>query len=196
MTKIITLLTGNKKKKEALEKAIEKFDIKLNVENPWLPEIQDEDTAKVAAFAAQYGANLLKKPVIKMDSGFYIEALNGFPGTLVSTVDKKIGAESFLGILKNLKNRKAWINDSLAYCEPDKEPVVFNSECNGFITDSPTLSEDTFIGRLFIPDHSENKEMKTLGQIRRENPALASKIWGGEGESTESQFVKWFIKFK
>ncbi len=124
MTKAITLITANEGKKKYLEESAKGFDIKIEVEKIWLPEIQDNDTAKVASFAARYGADLLEKPVVKMDSGFFIEELNGFPGTLVNNVHKQIGAEKFFEIVKTLKNRSARIENSLAYCEPKKEAVV------------------------------------------------------------------------
>ena len=191
MPKTITLITSNERKIKALKRAIEGFDIQLEIKNVELPEIQDIDTAKVAAFAAQYGANLLKKPVVKMDSGFYIEGLNGFPGTLVHFVDKLIGVERFFEMLKNLKNRKAWIENSLAFCKPGGEPVVFKSKCEGIVVNQLSSSEGSFIDRLFIPYHPKNKSLKTLGEIRKESPELFLEVWG-EGDA-ELKFVKWFI---
>ena len=188
MTKTITLLTGNKRKEISFRKAIEGFNIKIAVENPWLPEIQDGDTVNVAAFAAKYGANLLKKPVVKIDAGFYIKELKGFPGTLVHTVDKQIGVERFFEILKNLKSRESWIKISLAYCEPGKNSVIFNSKCRGIIVNKLIFSEGSFIDRLFIPHHVKNKNLKTMGQIRKEYPDLLPEVWG----SPELQFAKWF----
>ena len=190
MNKIITLLTGNKRKKIAFEQAIKGFDVDIEIEKPWLPEIQDNDTDSVAGFAAKYGANLLKKPVIKIDSGFFIEGLKGFPGVLVNSVDNQVGAERFFEILKNLKNRKAWIKISLAYCEPNKEPVIFNNKCEGIITKKQiSLLDESFIDKLFIPYHNKNKNFRTMGQIRKEQPELLSEIWG----DIELQFIKWFI---
>ena len=189
MIKTITILTGNKRKEKGLKKIFEDLGIKIKIEieNPWLPEIQDSDTANVASFAARYGADLLKKPIIKMDSGFSVEELSGFPGTLVHSVDEQVGTERFFEILKNLKNRKAWIENSLAYCRPNKKPIIFKSKCKGVIVKQLLDSEGSFIDRLFIPYHSKNKELKTIGQIRKENPELFSEMWG----DAELQFAKW-----
>lgn len=189
-TKVITLLTGNERKKRSLEKAVKGFNVKIEIKDIWLPEIQHVDTEKVAALAARYGANLLKKPVVKMDSGFYIEELNGFPGTLVHIVDKQIGAERFFEILKNLKNRKAYIKNSFAYCEPGKDAMVFSSKCEGVIVEKLFSLKGSFIDRLFIPHHIKNKDLKTLGQIRKESAELFLEIWG----DAELQFMKWFTK--
>jgi len=190
MSKVITLLTGNQGKKRYLEIAAKDLDVEIKVENPWLPEIQDIDTAKVASFAACYGADLLNKPVIKMDAGFYIEELKGFPGPLIHSVYEQIGIERFFEIIKNLKNRNARIENSLAYCEPHGKPVVFTDGCKGVVVSKLVpINNETFIGRLFIPYHNKNKELKTIGQIRQENLDLSLEIWGNAGQ----QFIKWFV---
>jgi len=188
MSKKITLLTGNERKKKSFEKAITGYDIEVEIEKPWIPEIQAEENAEVAAYSAKYGASLLNKPVIKMDSGFFIEGLNGFPGPFVCYVDKQIGADLFFNVLKNLKNRKARIKNSLAYCEPGKEPKIFESGCEGHIAEIISPEDGSFIDRLFIPDHPSNQQGKFMGQIRSENYQQFLDIWG----DAEVQFAKWF----
>ena len=44
-----------------------------------IPEIQEYDSAKIAAFSAEYTANLTQKPVLVTDVGYFITALKGFP---------------------------------------------------------------------------------------------------------------------
>lgn len=188
----ITLLTGNVRKKQALENTFDRLGLKaiLFCKNLWLPEIQAIDTVDVARFAAKYGADLLKKPVIKMDSGFFIEEFNGFPGVLVNSVDKNIGAERFFVLLEKIKNKKARIKNSLAYCEPGKEPIVFSSSCEGVVAENLTDADGSFIDKLFIPVHRKNKKMITLSKLRKENPEVVAEIWG----DAEEQFGKWFLE--
>ncbi len=188
MTKKIILLTGNEKKKKSFEQAITGYDIDVEIQKPWIPEIQSEDNSEVAAYSAKYGANLLNQPVIKMDSGFFIEELGGFPGPFVFYVDKQVGADLFFNVLKKLKNRKAKIKNSLAYCEPGGEPKIFESECGGHITETLSLDEGSFIDRLFIPDHPHNPGGKSMGEIRNEDYQKFLDIWG----DAEIQFAKWF----
>lgn len=188
MTKKITLLTGNERKKKSFEQAIMGYDIEVEIQKPWIPEIQSEDNAEVAAYSAKYGANLLNKPVIKMDSGFFIEGLDGFPGPFVCYVDKQIGADLFFNVLKNLTNRKARIKNSLAYCEPGGEPKIFESGCEGKITETLSPAGGSFIDRLFIPDHPLNPDGKFMGEIRSEDYKKFLDIWG----DAEIQFAKWF----
>lgn len=187
--KKVYLLTGNERKKASFVKATKKYNISVDMKNLWLPEIQSNDNSEVASFAAQYAANKLNLPVIKMDSGFYIEALKGFPGPLVKYADQQIGADLFFNIIKNVKNKKAKIKNSLAYCEPNSEPVIFESGCNGIITSKLTDSDGSFIDRLFIPSHKNNSQNQTMGNIRRINYNNFLEIWG----DAETQFAKWYI---
>ena len=192
MSKTILLLTGNERKKQSFEMAIAGFDIKVETDNLWTPEIQSRDNAEVAAYSAQYGANKLNRPVIKMDSGFFIDALNGFPGPFVKYVDTQIGAELFLKLLKDIKNRNANIKHSLAYCEPNGEPIVFNGGCDGTIVEEVRSESGSFIDKLFIANHPNNPQHKTMGEIKDENPVAFQSFWG----DTNTQFAKWFVNKK
>lgn len=189
MAKKIILLTGNERKKKSFEKIINGRDIVVEIQNPWIPEIQAKDNSEVAKFSAKYGANLLNQPVVKMDSGFYIEALDGFPGPYVSYVDKQIGADLFFKILKDLENRKAYIKNSLAYCEPNSEAIAFESGCDGEIVSKIILPEGSFIDRLFIPRHPKNVNMQTMGEVRNSDYTLFLDFWG----DAENQFIDWFL---
>lgn len=166
MSKSIILLTGNERKKKSFEKAVEAYAIAVKNLNPWIPEIQSSDNEEVAKYSAEFGAKLLGKPVIKMDSGFFIEGIGGFPGPLVKYVDNQIGAEMFFKILKDLRNRKAYIKNALAYCEPNQKPRVFVSVGKGTIVAKIRSAEGSFIDRLFIPSSSVNEKKLTLGEIR------------------------------
>lgn len=58
-------------------------------------EIQADDCKKVAAFSAKYAADKLNIPILKSDSGIYIEALGGLPCPYNHYFDKQIGVEKF-----------------------------------------------------------------------------------------------------
>src|SRR5260221_2818596 len=133
--KKIVLLTTNERKRLSFSEAIKNASLKIDIEanSLWIPEIQSLDNKAVASFAAQYAANLLKRPVIKMDSGFFVEELNNFPGALVHHVADTIGVSGFFRLAEGLENRNARISNAVAYCEPKGEPVVFESTCDGIL---------------------------------------------------------------
>ena len=182
----VTLLTGNERKKESLERAAINTNISITTKKVWLPEIQAIECEAVAAFAAEYGANHLNLPVIKMDSGFFIEELNNFPGTLVHSVDTFIGAERFFLLLEHAKNKKAKITNAIAYCEPKNKPVIFSSSCEGSIVSELRNEKGSFVDRLFVPT-LKNPTKKTMGELRIDNPQLAMELWG----DAEVQLINW-----
>ncbi len=187
----ITLLTGNQRKKDSLSRIFESMRLKgvgLVIENPWLPEIQADTTAEIAAFAARYGADMLNKPVIKMDSGFFVEALGGFPGPFVRTTAEKIGQVRFFTLLDDIENKRAWLTNSLSYCEPGSNPVTFNAQCEGEVVATYVPINLSFIDELFIPHHPINLENKTMGQLRLDDPTCILDIWG----DAEYQFSQWY----
>ncbi|MCK4429428.1 MAG: non-canonical purine NTP pyrophosphatase, partial [Candidatus Aenigmarchaeota archaeon] len=95
MVKEIIFITGNEKKYLIAKKYFENTGIKLIRKNFDCPEIQDMDVVEVAKFSAKFMSEKLNKPIIKSDNGFYIEALNGFPGTYMRDVQDAIGKEGF-----------------------------------------------------------------------------------------------------
>jgi len=190
MKKKITLLTSNERKKKSFEKSIRGYDIEVEIEKPWIPEIQSEDCSEVASFSAEYGAKLLNKPVVKMDTGFFIEGLKGFPGPLVHYVDKQIGVEKFFEITKSLANKNASIKSSIVYCEPGGKPVVFESGCVGKLADTFPEKSEGFIDCLFIPTHKNNPDGLTMGKLRELDYDKFLEIWG----DSEIQMAKWLSR--
>ena len=128
MEKLIYLTTNPNKVNEANEFFGKKYGFNIEIVNPdfEIIEIQAETCSKVAAFSAEYAANKLNKPVLKSDSGLYIDALGGLPGPYNHYFDKQIGIDKFLDLFKNEKNRKARLEHCFAFCEPGKKAIVFS----------------------------------------------------------------------
>jgi XTP/dITP diphosphohydrolase len=190
--KVITFITSNPRKKKIFENLFKDQDVMVITKNIKIPEIQADDSEEVVSFATKYCSQLLNSPVVKIDTGFFVEELNGFPGPFVHYIDKQLGCEKFLKILKGAKNRKAYIKVALGYCEPGEKPVIFSHKIPGVIVDKIKYKEGSFIDKLFIPIHKRNSEMKTMGEIRKEKPEIINEIWG----NIENKFAQWFIKNK
>ena len=152
MVKEIIFITGNEKKYIVAKKYFENTEIKLIRENANCPEIQNMEVVEVAKFSVKFMAEKLNKPVIKSDNGFYIDALNGFPGTYMRDVQDAIGKEGFKKLMVGEKNRNAKFVDALAYCEPSKEPVIFTGEVKGRLAEEFEGENGTGIDFLFIPE--------------------------------------------
>ena len=107
MEKLIYLTTNKEKVKEANRFFGGKYGFNLEIMNPdfEVPEIQAKNCSEVVAFSVKYAADKLNIPVLKSDTGLYLDALGGLPGVYNAYFDKQIGVEKFLELLKNQVDR-------------------------------------------------------------------------------------------
>lgn len=192
MSKLIYLTTNKFKMNEANYFFKNKYGFELEIMNPdfEILETQAKSCIEVVKFSVKYAAEKLQMPVLKSDSGLYIDCLGGLPGPYNAYFDKQIGVEKFLELLKNETNRKARLEHTYAYCEPGKEPVAFSGGSTGTIAASARGNKE--FGRwhdlFFIPDG----ETKTLCELREEDREYESKFWG----TAADDFAKWYKENK
>jgi XTP/dITP diphosphohydrolase len=147
----VVCITGNKNKMAITQKVFSQYKIDLKQENIETPEIQSFSTQEIAEYSAEYGANFLKKPVIKTDVGYYIEALNGFPGPFVKYICQWFSVDDLLKMAEIKKDRRVIIRETIAFCEPGKKAVSFTGEVKGKLALKPQ-GEGTIFDQLLILD--------------------------------------------
>ena len=125
MAKTIYILTRNKGKILAAQSVFSKFGIEVkNIEKDY-PEIQGKDSAEIAKHSALEAAKEFKVPVVREDHSLFINALGGFPGPYTNYFDKKIPAEKILDLMKDAKDRSAYMELAAAYAKPSGEVKEF-----------------------------------------------------------------------
>ncbi|MDD2482761.1 MAG: non-canonical purine NTP pyrophosphatase [Candidatus Shapirobacteria bacterium] len=159
----IVLITGNKNKLNIAQKVFEQYGINLIQENIETPEIQSTDTKDIAEYSAEYGANFLKKPVIKTDTGYYFKSMNGFPGPFVKYVCQWFKVEDLLKIAATKKDRNIIVRETIAFCKPGEKPISFTGELKGELA-KKAGGEGTIFDQLLILDGFK----KPQGLIKRE----------------------------
>ena len=159
MEKVITYVTGNWAKIASAKEALEPLGYKIDNIKMETPEIQADDVTEVAKFSAKWAAEKLNKPVLKNDSGLFVEALKGFPGVYTHYADDTIGEDGLLKLMEGLENRNAYFKESIAYCKPGCEPIVFEGITKGRIDTKKSGTYGWSWDFIFIPDGEE----KTLG---------------------------------
>lgn len=153
--KTIIFVTGNSYKFAIAQKTLAGTDITLEQINLDTPEIQSTDVSEIAAFSAKWAAEKLGKPAAVTDAGYFIEALNGFPGPFVKYVNSWLTSDDYLKLMAGKRNRKIIAKVCLAYCEPGKDSVKFVSEVSGTIADAAVKSSDSTVStmdEIFIPE--------------------------------------------
>ena len=156
----INFVTHNMGKlKEArliLEPAIKVVHINLEYD-----EVQSDDALEICRKSAEQVALLLNKTVVVDDSGLFITALNGFPGTFSSTIHKQIGLKGLLKLMEGQKNRECFYRTVVGYCQPGKKALTFVGEGRGRIAESILGSHGFGHDPIFIPEG----EQRTFGEI-------------------------------
>lgn len=184
--KLIYLTTNPHKVEEANKFFKQKYGFNIEIVNPdfEIIEIQAKTCAEVASFSAKYAADKLGNPVLKSDSGLYVDALGGLPGPYNAYFDKQIGVEKFLEMFKGETNRKARLEHCFAYCEPGKDPVVFSGGSTGTIAYESRGTRGRWHSKFYIPDG----ETKTLSELQEEDYEKEATYWG----TAIDDFAKWY----
>ena len=151
--KTIFYLTSNKKKFTVAKNALRDQEVELVQKDIDTPEIQHGEVEMIASYSARWAADTLDTPVVLTDGGFYITALNGFPGPFIKFVNNWLVEQDFLNLMKKKSDRSILVKECLAYCEPHSKPVTFTGEFHGTMAaQAGTASETTPINNLFIPE--------------------------------------------
>jgi XTP/dITP diphosphohydrolase len=153
MNKVHTVvyLTTNEIKFNVALQALNDSCIALERKSVDTPEIQSKSVEEIAEFSARWASQQLNQPVVVLDAGYYIEALNGFPGPFIKFVNEWFSAEDYLNLLVGKANRRVIIRDCLAYCSPKERPIVFFQLYYGEIATKAGRQNGTSIDQIFIP---------------------------------------------
>lgn len=122
-----------------------------------------EDIAREAVEEAHRRCN---RPVFVEDSGFFIDALDGFPGTYSAWVQRKIGNEGILRLMQGAaaKNRRARFEACIAF--HDGESVqTFTGKCAGEVAGKAQGAGGFGYDPIFVPEgfsqtFAENIQLK------------------------------------
>ena len=101
-----------------------------------IPEHRSDDVQEIARGKAQFAFEKLAIPVIVDDTGFSIDALNGFPGPYAAYVLHTIGNEGILKLMERVENREAHFSTAIAFAD-ERGARVFPGTIHGRITRSP-----------------------------------------------------------
>ena len=153
--KKITYVTSNWAKVASAKQALEPIGYDIDNVKMDTIEIQADDVTEVAKYSAKWACEKLNKPVLKNDSGLFIKSLNGFPGVYTHYADDTIKEDGILKLMEGIEDREAYFKESLAYCEPGKEPIVFEGYTKGKIAKEKSGTYGWSWEYIFIPEGEE-----------------------------------------
>ncbi len=164
----ISFITSNKHKVEEFQAVLEGIAELEHIEIDY-PEMRSDDPGENSKVAAKQLADTLNKTIIVEDSGMFIDALKGFPGTCSAYIHPRIGLKGILKLLETEDNRAAEYISAIGYCEPGKDPLVFVGSEKGTI--ALTERGDHGFGHdpIFMPEGSKNTyaEMENIKDVKK-----------------------------
>ncbi|MCR4327400.1 MAG: RdgB/HAM1 family non-canonical purine NTP pyrophosphatase [Nanoarchaeota archaeon] len=166
----IHFVTGNKSKynevKELLEDVV-RVDLNLS-------EIQSGDIYEVTREKARTAYEIVKRPVVVEDIGFYLECLNKFPGPLIKFFISSIGSGGIYDLVKNYKDKTAIVRCVVAYFD-GKEFHFFTGDIRGKVV-SPRGKDNFGFDPIFQPDGKK----KTFSEMGKEKNKISHRriAWG------------------
>ncbi len=92
-----------------------------------------------------------KKPIIVEDTGMYIAALNGFPGSYSKFVFQKIGNEGILKLMQDKTDRSATFISAIGYFD-GKILLSFVGKVEGTIIEKKIGSDGFGYDPIFLPN--------------------------------------------
>ncbi len=135
--KEIYFVTSNKKKFASLKNQLETVDITLKQLAFDFDEGRDLNIEAVAKYKLTQAKKAFpNKKLIVDDRGFFIPALNGFPGPFVKLLLDSFSYKGLIKLMAGEKDRSAVFSYAVAYFD-GKEDVVFVADETGFITNEP-----------------------------------------------------------
>ena len=157
--------TSNQHKFDEASAMLRKKGIRLSHLKLEHRELRSDSLEEIAREAVSAAHKLCGKPVFVEDSGLFIDALNGFPGTFSAWTLKKIGTTGILNLMRGAAKRDASFEACIAFHD-GKKVSVFKGVCPGAIALEARGSSGFGYDPVFIPHgesstFAENIELKT-----------------------------------
>lgn len=166
--------TTNKHKFAGAKQALAGTDINLIAPDktlPDVPEIQSDDQQVVSVDKAIKYYDLLKRPLVVMDSGLFIDELNGFPGVYTKYALNTIGIDRIVQLLGGAT--RAYTQRTITYFDGNK-PQTFTLKLHGALLKEPRGNNGRNYDKYFLPDGKN----KTLAEMTDdEKVELTAEVW-------------------
>lgn len=185
----IVFVTHNKGKAKSAEKYFK--NLKISTYDFELDEPRSDDLKEIATAKVKQAYQVVGKPCIALDTGFFIDELNGFPRAFVNFSLDTIGIDGFLKLMQGKENRSCKFDECLAYFD-GKEIHYFYGYHPGnlaYKVQGENRKEKwSDLWYIFKPKGFD----KTLAEMTTEERENRRKIDGSY--SAMEKFAEWFEK--
>lgn len=186
----IYFVTGNTGKVISARDELSEFGIQVEQKEIDIPEPRTYDIKEIAREKAMLAYAKVGKPLIVLDSGFYLNAWKDYPGPFTNHAIRGLGIRGILKLVDG-EDRGCMFRNVAAYMdETHAEPVFFENSIRGIVSDQPRGEprerQWSPLHTIFIPGEFE----KTLAEMNEEEYGEYRK-WRVENYPIFSEFGKW-----
>ena len=182
----IVFVTHNKGKIASAKKDLQGVNFKVFEYD--LDEPRSDDIKYISKYKVMEAYKLVNKPCISMDSGFWIDELDGFPRAFVNFTLDTIGVKGILKLMEGKENRKCRFTECLSYYD-GKELHQFMGRHEGSLS-KEMLGTDTEkkwsdLWYVYIP-YGYNKTLAQMSDEERQNRVKYESV------DSMKEFAKWY----
>ena len=186
----VVFVTHNKGKIASAKEALK--DVEFEVYEYELDEPRSDDIKFISKYKVEEAYKVVNKPCISMDSGFWIDELEGFPRAYVNFALDTIGIEGILKLMEGKENRRCRFTECLSYYD-GKELHQFMGKHEGLLTEE-ILGRDTDkkwsdLWYIYKP-YGYDKTLAQMTDDERINRVRYESI------SSIDEFAKWYKEQK
>jgi len=149
-------------------------------------EIQSRDLGEIASFAASEAAKTNQRDVVAEDSGFFVNALMGFPGPYSAYVFETIGLDGILKLMKNARSRNASFRAAVAYSRPGRRTKVFAGRTDGKVASKPAGSQGFGYDPIFIPKSGDGRTFAQMTPSEKNSFSHRARAF--------QKFFRWYVR--
>lgn len=128
----LIFVTTNRHKIRSAQLVLAKYDMNIIGISVVVPEIQGVSSKEIIKDKVKKCYQVVKKPLIAMDSGLFIDSLAGFPGVYTKFVLETIGEDGLIKLTKDIKPCRAYVQRMIGYTD-GRETQTFSSRGYGEI---------------------------------------------------------------
>ena len=183
----IVFVTHNKGKLASAQRYLKKA--KLISYDYELIEPRSDDIKEIATAKVKQAYDIVKKPCIAQDSGFYIDSLNGFPRTFVNFAMDTIGVDGFLTLMKDKEDRKCAFKECLAYYDGEENKYFYGLHEGTIAKEKAGISREekwSVLWYIFKPKNFD-VTLAEMNEVEREERRKKD-----DSYSAIDAFAKWY----
>ncbi|PWU23253.1 hypothetical protein C5B42_03755 [Candidatus Cerribacteria bacterium 'Amazon FNV 2010 28 9'] len=133
---LFTFITSNTEKIATAHMYLDPLGVQFEAQGLDLVEPQSHSIEEISRYKAQHAFDVLGKPVVVTDHGWFITALHGFPGAFMKYMNEWFTPQDFLNLISSYQDRTITKREVICYTD-GKETKCFTQDFKGVVLDEP-----------------------------------------------------------